>query len=384
MQFTFAIIIGIWGELMKINQETKKNILTITYAGVVLFVILYFSKVIGFLDSIWQLLVPFIIGFAITFVLNIIIHQLENTLYKNIKKNKRILSFVTMFLLIVLFIGLICFIVGPELIHSIKMIMKQAPIAYENLIDFLKTNRNIMNGSFTSIIDSLISLDFDLSEIFNQLIKNWKPLFNSGFSILNNTVSSLSSFFIGFVFSIYLLFSKETLSRQLKTTSQALLGKDKTKKICQIIKLSSDTFTSFITGQCLEACILGSMFVISMSLLQIPYALLMGIIIAITALIPVFGAFIGCFIGIIMIGIVNPIQAVAFIILFLVLQQIEGNFIYPHVVGNSVGLPSIWVFVAVIIGGNLMGILGMFLFIPLTSIIYTLFKEYIKSKDIKS
>ena len=289
-----------------------------------------------------------------------------------------------MFLLIVLFIGLICFIVGPELIHSIKMIMKQAPIAYENLIDFLKTNRNIMNGSFTSIIDSLISLDFDLSEIFNQLIKNWKPLFNSGFSILTNTVSSLSSFFIGFVFSIYLLFSKETLSRQLKTTSQALLGKDKTKKICQIIKLSSDTFTSFITGQCLEACILGSMFVISMSLLQIPYALLMGIIIAITALIPVFGAFIGCFIGIIMIGIVNPIQAVAFIILFLVLQQIEGNFIYPHVVGNSVGLPSIWVFVAVIIGGNLMGILGMFLFIPLTSIIYTLFKEYIKSKDIKS
>ena len=369
---------------MKINQETKKNILTITYAGVGLFVILYFSKVIGFLASIWQLLVPFIIGFAIAFVLNIIIHQLENTLYKNIKKNKRILSFITMFLLIVLFIGLICFIVGPELIHSIKMIMKQAPIAYENLIDFLKTNRNIMNGSFTSIIDSLISLDFDLSEIFNQLIKNWKPLFNSGFSILTNTVSSLSSFFIGFVFSIYLLFSKETLSRQLKNTSQALLGKDKTKKICQIIKLSSDTFTSFITGQCLEACILGSMFVISMSLLQMPYALLLGIIIAITALIPVFGAFIGCFIGIIMIGIVNPIQAVAFIILFLILQQIEGNFIYPHVVGNSVGLPSIWVFVAVIIGGNLMGILGMFLFIPLTSIIYTLFKEYIKSKDIKS
>ena len=289
-----------------------------------------------------------------------------------------------MFLLIVLFIGLICFIVGPELIHSIKMIMKQAPIAYENLIDFLKTNRNIMNGSFTSIIDSLVSLDFDLAEIFNQLIKNWKPLFNSGFSILTNTVSSLSSFFIGFVFSIYLLFSKEKLSRQLKTTSQALLGEDKTKKIFQIIKLSSDTFTSFITGQCLEACILGSMFVVSMSLLQMPYALLMGIIIAITALIPVFGAFIGCFIGIIMIGIVNPIQAVAFIILFLILQQIEGNFIYPHVVGNSVGLPSIWVFVAVIIGGNLMGILGMFLFIPLTSIIYTLFKEYIKSKDIKS
>ena len=202
--------------------------------------------------------------------------------------------------------------------------------------------------------------------------------------MITSTVSSLSSFFIGFVFSIYLLFSKETLSKQLKITSQTLLGKEKTNKLCQIIKLSSDTFTSFITCQCLEACILGTMFVISMFILQMPYALLMGIIIAITALIPVFGAFIGCFIGIIMIGIVSPIQAVAFVVLFLVLQQIEGNFIYPHVVGNSVGLPSIWVFVAVIIGGHLMGILGMFLFIPLTSIIYTLFKEYIKSKGIKS
>ncbi|MDO5811937.1 MAG: AI-2E family transporter [Bacillota bacterium] len=369
---------------MNIDKEMKKNILTITYAGMILFIILYFSKVIDILSYIWQLFVPFIIGFGIAFVLNIIIHQLENTLYKNTKKNKRIFSFMTMFLLIIVFIGLICFIVGPELIHSIKMVMKQTPIAYENFIHFLKTNRNMLNGSFTNVIDSLISLDFDLSKIFSHIIENWKPLFNSGFSIITNTVSSLSSFFIGFVFSIYLLFFKETLSRQLKIASHALIGKEKTDKICRIIKLSSDTFTSFITCQCLEACILGTMFVISMFILQMPYALLMGIIIAITALIPVFGAFIGCFIGIIMIGIINPLQAVAFVILFLVLQQIEGNFIYPHVVGNSVGLPSIWVFVAVVIGGNLMGILGMFLFIPLTSIVYTLFKEYIKSKSIKS
>ena len=122
------------------------------------------------------------------------------------------------------------------------------------------------------------------------------------------------------------------------------------------------------------------MFIVTMGILKMPYAMLMGVVIAITALIPVFGAFIGCFIGIIMIGIVNPIQAIEFIVLFLVLQQIEGNFIYPHVVGNSVGLPSIWGFVAVIIGGNLMGIMGMFLFIPLTSIFYTLFKTYVKDQ----
>lgn len=368
---------------MKLNHEMKKNLLMITYAGILLFVIIYFSKIVGVLSYLWHLLIPFVIGFAISFVLNIIIHQLENTLFKNIKKNKRIFSFITMFILIITFIGLICFIVGPELIRSIKTIMKQAPIAYKNTIHFLKTNRNIMNGSFTNIIDSLLSLDFDLENIFNQIARNWKPLFNSGFSMITNTFSSLSSFFIGFVFSIYLLFSKESLSKQLKIVSQTLLGYEKTNKICQIIKLSSDTFTSFITCQCLEACILGMMFIVSMFILKMPYALLMGIIIAITALIPVFGAFIGCFIGIIMIGIVNPLQAVAFVVLFLILQQIEGNFIYPHVVGNSVGLPSIWVFVAVIIGGNLMGILGMFLFIPLTSIFYTLFKEYIKTKNTK-
>ena len=252
--------------------------------------------------------------------------------------------------------------------------------AYDQFIQTLKDNRNIMNGSFKNMIDSIISLDIDLSSLYKTIVNNWQTLFHSGFSILSNTLSSLYTFFIGLVFSIYLLFSKETLSKQIKTTSQVLIGQEKTQKICNIIQLSSHTFSNFITCQCLEACILGSMFVISMSILQMPYALLMGVVIAVTALIPVFGAFIGCFVGIIMIGIVNPLQALEFIVLFLVLQQIEGNLIYPHVVGNSVGLPSIWVFVAVIIGGNLMGILGMFLFIPLTSILYTLFKEYIKAK----
>ena len=156
---------------------------------------------------------------------------------------------------------------------------------------------------------------------------------------------------------------------------------EKKQKKFNIIQLSSHTFSNFITCQCLEACILGSMFVISMSILQMPYALLMGVVIAVTALIPVFGAFIGCFVGIIMIGIVNPLQALEFIVLFLVLQQIEGNLIYPHVVGNSVGLPSIWVFVAVIIGGNLMGILGMYLFhLHLFFILYL--KNILKQKEI--
>ena len=141
--------------------------------------------------------------------------------------------------------------------------------------------------------------------------------------------------------------------------------------------MSHRTFSSFITGQCLEAVILGVMFFVSMSLLKFPYALLVGILVAFTALIPVFGAFIGCVVGAFLILMVNPMQAIGFIALFLVLQQVEGNLIYPHVVGNSVGLPSIWVLAAVTVGGSLMGIMGMLVFIPLASVVYALIREWV-------
>ncbi len=136
-------------------------------------------------------------------------------------------------------------------------------------------------------------------------------------------------------------------------------------------------FSSFITGQCVEAVILGAMFFVSMTILRIPYALLVGCLIAVTALIPIVGAFIGCIVGAFLLLMVSPMQALFFVVLFLILQQVEGNLIYPHVVGSSVGLPSIWVLVAVSVGGSLMGIAGMLVFIPLTSVLYALFREFV-------
>ena len=147
-----------------------------------------------------------------------------------------------------------------------------------------------------------------------------------------------------------------------------------------ICSLTYRTFANFLTGQCVEAVILGTMFVITLSILKMPYALLIGVLIAFTALIPVFGAFIGCVMGCFLIFMVSPKQAILFIVVFLVLQQIEGNLIYPHVVGGSVGLPSIWVLAAVTIGGNLMGIVGMLVFIPLVSVLYTIFREFVYSR----
>ena len=152
--------------------------------------------------------------------------------------------------------------------------------------------------------------------------------------------------------------------------------KEKWEKRClKVCTLTSKTFSNFLTGQCLEALILGSMFFVAMSLFKMPYALLVGVLVAFTALIPIFGAFIGCVVGAFLILLVDPLQALFFVIMFLVLQQIEGNLIYPKVVGNSVGLPSIWVLAAVTIGGSLMGVVGMLIFIPLVSVVYTLFRE---------
>ena len=173
---------------------------------------------------------------------------------------------------------------------------------------------------------------------------------------------------------------KENLSRQLTKLIKAVWNEKTVEKICRICSLSYFTFARFITGQCIEALILGTMFFVIMSLFRFPYALLVGVVIAVTALIPIVGAFVGCFVGAFLILMVNPMQALTFVILFLVLQQIEGNLIYPHVVGNSVGLPSMWVLFAVTVGGSLMGVAGMLIFIPLMSVLYSLLREWVNGQ----
>ena len=182
-------------------------------------------------------------------------------------------------------------------------------------------------------------------------------------------------------------FSEGEAARADPKSIFAFLPRKKADAFLKVCSLTYRTFANFLAGQCLEAVILGCMFVVILSIMRMPYALLIGILIAFTALIPIFGAFIGCAVGSFLIFMVSPEQAILFIIVFLVLQQIEGNLIYPHVVGESVGLPSIWVLAAVTIGGNLMGIVGMLVFIPLLSVFYTIFREFVylrlKKKHIK-
>jgi predicted PurR-regulated permease PerM len=193
--------------------------------------------------------------------------------------------------------------------------------------------------------------------------------------MVSSIISSVVNFIIAFVFAIYILAQKEKLSGQVQRVMQAYLSEKVVERIQKVSSLLYTNFSNFITGQCLEAVILGGLFVICMNILRLPFALVIGILIALTALIPIAGAFIGCAVGIFLILIEDPVQALVFLVLFFVLQQIEGKLIYPKVVGNFVGLPGIWVLFAITVGGSLFGIVGMLVFIPLTATAYTLLRE---------
>ena len=208
-------------------------------------------------------------------------------------------------------------------------------------------------------------------------------MLNSTIGIASSVVSGFTNLFIGLVFSVYVLAQKEKLAGQVKRVLSAFLPEKINNSVLYVCALLNKNFTNFITGQCLEAVILGTMFVIAMTIFRMPYAVMIGVLIAFTALIPIVGAFIGCVVGAFLILLVNPWKALAFIVLFLVLQQIEGNLIYPRVVGSSVGLPAMWVLVAVTIGGSLFGIMGMLVFIPLISTVYALLRECVNRRNEK-
>ena len=272
------------------------------------------------------------------------------------------------------------FVVIPELTGTILSLADQIPDA----LTALETYLNDLSQHWPQVQLYINELNINWSGITEKavaVLQNLTTLIlNSGFNIVGKTVSGLFTFVISFIFSIYLLLQKEKLSRQGKQVIFGLFPEKAADKTLQILTMSQTTFSNFISGQCLEAVILGVLFFIAMSIFKMPYAVLIGVLIAITALIPIVGAFIGCFIGVFLILMVEPWMALKFLILFLVLQQIEGNVIYPKVVGNSVGLPPIWVLMAVTVGGNMFGIIGMLVFIPLCSVAYALFRTFIKGR----
>ncbi|MBS5144566.1 MAG: AI-2E family transporter [Butyricicoccus pullicaecorum] len=373
---------------MEFNHKKMYQLMGLIAFGIVLFLGLQNIPVLtGVLRTTVRFLLPFLIGCVIAFVVNVPMRAIERTLfservqqkYKICRKLHRPLSLVLTLVLIVGLMMLLIFTITPQVSNSIQTIRAALPGFFAQLTDLI----NDLVVQYPEITDYANDWIASLETInWTEQLRNLFDFLRNG-NLLGNTVSVATSIIggftntiIGLIFALYILLQKEKLALQFKKLMYANLAERHVDTALDIFRLIQRTFSNFISGQCLEACILGFLFFVTMSIFGFPYAAVIGIVIAFTALIPIFGAFFGCFIGTFLILIQNPIQAVWFIILFLVLQQIEGNLIYPHVVGNSVGLPSIWVLVAVTTGASTMGILGMIINIPLFSVIYALLRRY--------
>lgn len=365
--------------MLLMRKEMKDNLFLITY-GIILFVLLmnyeWIFEILGFLGHI---LTPFVIGMVVALLLNVLVNILEEKALKKLNKYKRVISVVLSILIVVLFIAFLMLILIPQLKNAGTIFAQNIPKYQETIYSIgetfgLSENEleilNLENNRFKEEISALLSRNSD--KILD---------FSMGFA--SSVISVLCNTFIGIVFAIYLLIGKETLLDQMKRLFSCLMPKTAYDKLVEVAKLSNVTFSNFIKVQCLEAVILGSLCFVGMLLFRLPYAATISVLVGVTALIPVFGAFIGCVIGAFLIFMINPIKAVTFIIFFLVLQQIEGNFIYPRVVGGKIGLPSIWVLVAVTIGGSVGGVLGMLLGVPFVSVVYSLIKVFVNKRSPK-
>ncbi len=369
---------------MDLNRNIIKKII---FIGVVL--ILAYSA-IGHIDLvitavkwIFGVVSPFLLGLATAFILNVPMRWFETTLFGNYKgkrkvlisKIKRPISFILTLLSVIGVIAIVVLFVAPELTKTIMSLIDVIPGFFAKL----QTQAEQLLNEYQWLAQSLGSSEISWTTIGSNLVSfvstGATSLVNSTVSVASSIISGLVTFFIGFVFAIYLLFQKETLAVQLKKLAFAYLPEHRVSRGIEILQLSNRIFSKFLSGQCLEAVILGALFFIVLSIFGMPYALLISVLIGFTALIPIVGAFVGCGVGALLILMVNPVKMLIFIVVFLVLQQLEGNLIYPKVVGNSIGLPSIWVLAAVTIGGNLMGVAGMLIFIPLVSVLYTLLRE---------
>ena len=377
---------------MDLNRKnTKKILLIITFTVVLCALLINFGDVLQWLGFLWGVCYPFALGGAFAFCMNIPMSFFERKLFAGIqsdtKKSHKILKALARPICIVLTllcVVLIIAIVVGVLVPQLRVTYASVGTAMTEFIPRAQTWLEELFAGKGAVVDYIESMELDwgkwLDSIKDFAVNGAGSVLSYTMSATKMVVSSVTNFVIAFIFAIYVLTQKEKLSRQCTRLLKAIFPNKTVEKVCRVCSLSHYTFSKFITGQCIEALILGSMFFIVMTIFRFPYALLVGIVIAVTALIPIVGAFIGCVVGAFLILMINPMQALAFVIMFLVLQQIEGNLIYPHVVGNSVGLPSIWVLVAVSVGGSLMGIAGMLIFIPIASVLYSLLREWVNGR----
>lgn len=362
---------------MELNKKNMRQLMILISFGIGLFWILNnLELVLGFLSHFIHLLLPFIIGAVIAFILNIPMTKIESFIKgklknKNTKFPIRIISITLSLVFFLAFILLICFLLIPELIDNIQLLIKNIPHFFENIQTWILN----LAGNYPEIQAKIQEVFKDTTNVNNIMINVLNYIINGSLNFITSLISSLFTFFTAIVFAVYMLSQKEYLHRGVTKMMYAYLKKDHIENITDIASLSSHTFSKFISGQCVEAVILGTIFFVVLTLLRFPYALIISVVTTVTALIPMFGAMIAMVIGALLIAVTSPLEAVLFIIVFQIIQQIENNFIYPKVVGKSVGLASMWTLMAVILGGSMFGIVGMIIGLPLASILYAILRK---------
>lgn len=365
------------------KDKTRKDIIIIiSYIALVIFALVNFSKILAFLGKVISIFSPFLLGIILAFVLNVLNNFIEKKIFGKIKpskiwnKIKRPLCITLSLILVFLTIFFVMNLLIPQLKNSASLFTDTLPAYKEDIIGIL--NKFDVDESTVNKVGEYLD---NFGKVITDYIKgNSKDVITVTTEVATSVVNIISKGIITLVFAIYMIAQKETLSRQINKVMKAYLKPKTINKINTVGTLANKTFSNFVTGQCLEALIFGSLVFVGMLIFRFPYASTIGVLLGFTALIPIFGAFIGTAIGVILIMMVSPVKAILFVVFIIVLQQIEGNLIYPRVVGKSIGLPGMWVLLSVTVGGSIGGILGMLIATPLCSLLYALFTKMVNDR----
>ncbi len=366
-------------------DKFKNGFYLLTYAFILVLILMHFSDIWQVFIKFVGLLSPLFYGVVIAFILNVPMNIIEHWLIEQSKGEKkwhRAIAILLTIVLAIVIIFILSSVIFPQVIENIMTLASNIRIYLNNLV-------GLVNDLLKSLhLDRFVQLDnlFDMplndmiSSVAEWFSKTAPEFFGNTLNATISIASGVANVFMAFILSLYLLASKEKYVTQYRKVCVALCSKKVYERIFYIMDKVNVTFTNFISGQLLEACILGGIFYVAMLLLRIPYALLISCCIAVTSIVPIFGAMIGMCFGFILILAINPIQSIIFFVVFQLIQQFEGNVIYPRVVGNSVGLPGIWVLLSILVFGGMYGLMGMLMAVPTTAVIYTLIRESINAR----
>ncbi len=369
---------------MELNKKNVKMLIFVIAMGILIFLGLQnMNLVFSFLGWILSVFTPMLIGLAFAFIFNVPLKFFERKVFtrkdgtSRLGKATRPISLLLSVLLVLAIIAAILLLIIPELINSIITLIQNLPDTFINLQNWVEQ----LSEDHPQFKEFFMSTNINWNEIINSFVGTIQDIsinfVSQALNILVGTVSLVVNIFLGLIFSIYFLLQKEQLSAQFKKLTYAFIPESKADIVVSIFKLTGDTFSRSVAGSMLECTILGTITITAMVIFGFPYAMMIGVIVAVMALIPMFGVTIGIIIGALLILTVNPTQAIWFVVMMIIIQQIEGNLIYPRVAGSVMGLPALWVMTSIIVGGQMFGFVGMLVIVPIVSVLYTILRRVV-------